>query len=152
MNYFKILDTVESSSNDDWTKVESVTTPEGHHTVFVFHEDASITIAWGMPHEDGESWTEKWSESGGFPDKRIFGHYFDIRYNGVPINRDLVLAVDGHRCLLPSGSVIAEDEVGITGMRVTEPELRRARLLDNLVHGPMSKFERYSRSANIQVA
>jgi hypothetical protein len=40
---------------------------------------------------------------------RIFGYYFDIRYNGVPINRDLVLDVDGHRCLLPSGFVIADD-------------------------------------------
>ena len=82
---------------------------------------------------------------------RIFGYYFDIRYNGVPINRDLVLDVDGHRCLLPSGFVIADDQAGITGMKVTEPELRRARLLDTLVHGPRSDFKRYSKSANIQV-
>jgi len=40
---------------------------------------------------------------------RIFGYYVGIRYNGVPINRDLVLDVDGHRCLLPSGFVIAGD-------------------------------------------
>lgn len=153
MNYFTILNTVETSTSADWTTIESLTnTPEGHHSVFVFHEDASITIAWGMPHNDGDSWTEKWSESGGFPDKRIFGHYYDIRYNGVTIHRDLVLGVDGHRCLLPSGAVIADDQVGITGMTVTEPELRRARLLDELVHGPASNFERYSKSANIQVA
>lgn len=150
MNYYKILDTVESSSSEEWAKVDAPT-HDGHSELYVFHEDASITLAWGKDHMDGESWTEAWSESGGFPDKRIFGHYLDIRYSGVPINRDLVLSVDGHRGILPSGHVIADSETGITGMKVTQPELQRARLLDALVYGRRSQFDRYSQSANVQV-
>lgn len=64
--------------------------------------------------------------------------------------RDLVLSVDGSRGILPSGRPISEGDKGITGMTVTEPEARRARLLDGLIHGGHSQFDRYFTSANIQ--
>ncbi|MDO3312654.1 hypothetical protein [Mycobacteroides abscessus] len=148
MNYFSILTKVEASSPDDWTKVENVTTEDGHRQLYVFHEDAAISLAWGKDYLDGEPWTEAWSESGGFPDKKIHGHWLDIRYNGVPIQRDLVLSVDGGRCVLPSGSPISEAGKGVIGMKVSEPEMQRARLLDGLLEH--SQFDRYSASANIQ--
>jgi hypothetical protein len=150
MNYFEIMSKVEGSSTDDWTKVGAAT-PDGHHEIYVFHEDASITLAWGIEHMEGESWTEAWSEGGGFPDSRIHGYYLDVRYNGVPISRDLVLSVDGGRGTLPSGLPIGEEGKGIVGMRVSEPELKRARLLDELMHGSHSEFDRYRKSANIQL-
>ncbi len=150
MNYFEIMKRVESSSEDDWTKVDA-STPEGHHEIYVFHEEAAITVAWGVEHMQGESWQEAWSEGGGFPDNKIYGYYFDIRYNGVIINRDLVLSVDGGRGILPSGLPIGEEGKGIVGMRVTDPEVRRARLLDVLTHGSHSEFDRYYRSANIEI-
>ncbi|MFL0243238.1 hypothetical protein ACJH6J_27915 [Mycobacterium sp. SMC-18] len=150
MNYLTILDTVENSLPEHWTEVTDVVTDDGHHNVYVFHDDAAITLAWGKDHRDGQPWTEAWSQAGGFPDNKIYGHWFDIRYHGVVIHRDLLLSVDGHRGELPSGQPISEKGKGIIGMRVTEPEARRARLLDSLVHGPSSQFDRYFASANIQ--
>ncbi|MCK5752454.1 MULTISPECIES: hypothetical protein [unclassified Mycolicibacterium] len=150
MNYFSILDAVENSLPDYWTEVTDVNTEDGHHKVYVFHDNAAITLAWGKDHLEGQPWTEAWSQAGGFPDDKIYGHWFDIRYNGVVIHRDLVLSVDGGRGILPSGQPISEGDKGITGMRVTEPEARRARLLDLLVHGGHSQFDRYFTSANIQ--
>lgn len=150
MNYFSILDAVEKSSPDHWTEVTDVITDDGHHKVYVFHDNAAITLAWGKDHLEGQPWTEAWSQAGGFPDDKIYGHWFDIRYNGVVIHRDLVLSVDGSRGILPSGQPISEGDNGITGMKITEPEARRARLLDRLVHRGHSQFDRYFTSANIQ--
>lgn len=149
MNYFSILDAVETSLPDYWTEVADVITDDGHRKVYVFHDNAAITLAWGKVHQEGQPWTETWSEAGGFPDNKIYGHWFDICYNGVVIHRDLVLSVDGGRGILPSGRPISEGDKGITGMTVTEAEARRARLIDALVHGAHSQFDRYSTSANI---
>ena len=82
----------------------------------MFHENASITLAWGMNPLEGESWTETWSENGGFLDRRIFGYYFDIRYNGVPINQDLLLSVDGARLvgIYPVSALAASVGLNVT--------------------------------------
>lgn len=148
MDYHELLHKVESSTSDDWTAVDTAT-PDGHHVLYVFHEDVAITLAYGADHMDGDSWTETWSTRGGFPDNKIYGSYLDVRYNGVLVHRDLVLMVDGARGILPSGKPITDDANGIVGMRVSEPEMKRAQLLDEL-RGHRD-FERYVKSAGIRV-
>lgn len=150
MNYFSILDAVEKSQPDHWTEVTERISDDGHHKVYVFHDDAAITLVWAEDHLEDLPWTEAWSQAGVFPDGKIHGHWVDIRYNGVVIHRDLVLSVDGGRGILPSGRPTREGDKGVTGIAVTEPEARRARLLDGLIHRGHSQFDQNFASANIQ--
>lgn len=55
-----------------------------------------MSLEWGREHDTGGAWTEAWSEEA-FPDPAIRGYYVDLRYNGVTVKSDLVLAVDGGR-------------------------------------------------------
>jgi hypothetical protein len=60
INYFSILDAVEKSLPDHWTEVADVITDDGHHKVYVFHDNAAITLAWGKDHLEGQPWTDPW--------------------------------------------------------------------------------------------
>ena len=151
MSIYTILHAVESSSEDDWTVVEVDETPDGHTSLAIFNEDPAVSLAWGRKYRNGESWTEPWSKSVGFPNSDIRGYYLDVRYNGVPISRDLVLSVDGGRGYLPSGMPITEVDKGIVGMEVSEPEMKRARLLDAIAYEGHSEFNRYAERANIKL-
>lgn len=145
MQYETVMTKIESSDAGDWVQVVDFY-EEKHSTFYVLREDASITLAFGADHKDGEGWDhELWSQI--FADKKVYGSYVDVRYNGATIFRDLILSVDGMRAYLPSGSVVSENGKGVVGMKATQPEVARARLLDRLAGH--QEFDSYMSRANI---
>lgn len=145
MRFDTIMTTIESSDADDWVRVENFY-EDKHSSFYVLREDVSITLAFGADHNEAEGWDhESWSH--GFPDRKVYGEYLDVRYNGTTIHRDLILSVDGHRAYLPSGSIIGDQERGVVGMAVTQTEVARARLIDRL--SGHQEFDTYLSRAGI---
>lgn len=149
MNYHELMDRVTQATAEHWVGVDIDATADGHESLAVLKEDVAISVAWGAPHMQGESWDhEPWSHV--FPDRKVRGYYADVRWHGQPLYRALVLSVDGGRAYLPAGRPVTEPDKGIVGMRATVVEAALARLVDELSHGH-SEFDSYLRQANISV-
>lgn len=147
MRFDEIMTMVQSSNAENWTEVQDLFEVE-HSTFYILREDASISLAFGAPHRDGEAWSpEPWSQ--GFADKKVYGYWLDVRYNGVTIHRDLIMSVDGGRAYLPAGTLITEPNKGIVGMKTNQSDVARARLID-LLSGSY-EFDSYLTRANITI-
>ena len=147
MNYWKLLDAVLESDPEHWQRVNTGPGTLGPwDSLWVYGSDVAISLALGAPHNQGEGWThEKWSHA--FPDRKVYGHYAELRYNGSPAHADLLLSVDGGRAVLPSGRLLD----GGAGMAATRQEMAFARLVDQIERGARSQFQDYVDRANISL-
>jgi hypothetical protein len=112
---------------------------ESHVSRAVYRANISLGLAWGLPYEHGEPWEEQWAA---FPDRNIRGYWADVLWNGAPVDRVLLLLVDGGRAYLPSPPRGA--------MTVHPLNYSVARLVDAL-SGRQSEFESYFVRSGIQV-
>jgi hypothetical protein len=112
---------------------------ESHFARATYRSDVSLGLAWGLPYEHGETWEEDWAA---FPDKKIRGYWADVLWNGAPLDRVLLLLVDGGRAYLPSpprGS-----------MSVHRLNYSVARLVDALSGRP-TEFDSYFTRSGMEV-
>jgi hypothetical protein len=127
---------VVETGNDGGPQLEI----EAHHARATYRRDISLGLAWGLPYERGAPWEEEWTAQ--FPDPKIRGYWADIVWNGTPIDRVLLLSVDGGRAFLPAPP--------FGTMAVHELNFDVARLVDGLT-GRLSEFHSYFTRSGITV-
>jgi hypothetical protein len=71
--------------------------PDAHADYAVLTSDVAITLAWGMTA--GGAYHEPWATR--CPNPSAWTGFFDIRYHGTLLHRDVYVCVDGDRCYLP---------------------------------------------------
>jgi hypothetical protein len=144
------LDRLEQVSSGDRSWLEA----ESHVSLALYKADIGLRLAWGMTHTTGLAF-EGWD----FPDRSIDREYLDGFWRGALVTRWPVLAVDGHRCYLPSpelavfetGSASADPEVA--GSTVKASRVALARLLQGLLGRGDREFDSYLRRTNaVEVA
>ena len=136
MNLEQLLETIVSSSRDDWHTiagpgVDTVQSGSGHSSFAAYIPDVAITLAWGLHCND--DFQEPWANH--FPDPHAASEFVDVLYNGAHAYRDSYVSVDGHRSLLPIPD-ITEDGA----LEVSYRCHRLVRLLDSLEHAECSDF------------
>jgi hypothetical protein len=89
--------TVMRSSPADWLVMQH-NDPDAHNEFLTLKNDLSISIAMGLPHLD--DFQEAWVQV--FANQTASSSWIDLRWNGLPIHRDLGVHVDGSRCMLPA--------------------------------------------------
>jgi hypothetical protein len=167
VRYDEIRKMIISSSPDDWALIEvtgdvylerfevrgtgdeTSLDVEGHTYLAVYKDDVDLRLAWGMRSETGLTF-EGWD----FPDRSIDREYVDGFWRGALVIRWPVLAVDGHRCYLPSPQLSVfrtesesrDDEVAGTTVKASDVGL--ARLLHRLVGRDDREFDANLRLAN----
>lgn len=85
--------TVWNKGNKEFHNIEI----ESHSMVASYKKNLSISIAWGLRHND--NFIEEWANK--FPDSKAMSSYLDFFYNGVLVLREIIVSVDGGRCYLP---------------------------------------------------
>ena len=111
-----------------------------HTTTLTFVRDVRFGMAWGLIGD--KNYSEEWIEK--LPNKRAQGVLLDFLYNGALVYRDMMVAVDGWRCILPQPI----DETG-PPFRVPKRRLAIARLVHQLV-GPETNFDAYFKRVGMQ--
>ena len=152
MNLASYISTILATSKTDWTsvmrpvflqsasEVQANTARwieiEEHDALYTLKSDLAVSIAVGLPRSG--SFSEPWAAN--FPDPNPRAYYADMCINGRPIERVMVVTVDGGRATLPlpnGGSL----EVPTNRKRFTC-------LVDELQGG--TKFDDYFRRAGLK--
>ncbi len=89
LNRFEVWNT----GNGEFHNIEI----DSHGMIAICKNNISISIAWGLKHND--DFSETWANN--FPDKHARSSYLDFFCNGVLIHREIMVSVDGGRCYLP---------------------------------------------------
>src|SRR5262249_43660061 len=107
----EIIDAVVGSDVRDWRVVEGdhalgseADDGEGgrsYHSLAVYRAEPAVSLVWGLTENPNFREIE-WANN--FADPSAKSAWFDIRYNGVPVLRELLVVVDGGRCYLPMPS------------------------------------------------
>lgn len=121
MNLKEYMDVVVNTSVDDWNVIACWGAGSGpsfydkftvwntgkgeflnievdsHANTAILKSDLSVTIAWGITHND--DFTEEWANK--FSDPKAISSFLDFFYNGSLVYRDIIVAVDGGRCYIP---------------------------------------------------
>jgi hypothetical protein len=167
VRYDELTQMVKGSSPDDWEvlgsgpnyldKFAEVTSGDQHWVELAWHDylavfkaDVSLRLAWGMTVAD-ELTFEDWH----FPDKSGYRLLVDAFWQGALVARWTILGVDGGRAYLPD----VRQEYVKTGESITDyenvaysakaSEIALARLLDRIVRGQSSEFDRCFEQAGI---
>ncbi|MBL0949275.1 MAG: hypothetical protein IBJ08_00920 [Pseudomonas sp.] len=88
---------------------------DSHSNVMSFKPDLQISVAYGMQHND--DFREEWANS--FPDPHASSAYVDFFYAKNLVYRDIYVAVDGGRFLLPLPEQKIDSSYTVTGLTVT---------------------------------
>jgi hypothetical protein len=125
----------------DWISVRE------HSQGWVLRSNVQIQLAFGL--ESGDELSFDWPP---LPDPKVIGRHVEIKFNGQPVFRDMLISVDGRRCVLPlPASETINDEEGMPSIRyaysATKDEIALARLVDSLTGG--DRFDVYMRLATI---
>jgi hypothetical protein len=112
-----------------------------HSTMMTLAKDVRFGMAWGLIAD--KNYNEDWIQK--LPNKRAQGVILDFMFNGAMVYRDMLVAVDGWRCILPQ-------PVNETGppFKVPERRARIAKLAHQLV-GPDTNFEAYFKRCGMQI-
>ena len=121
MTLTEIMDTIISSSKEDWHSITcwgamsgpsyrdkfefyykyeespNVLHAVSHGMVASYKPDLSITLAWGLTANN--DFREPWANK--FPDPKASSHYADIFFNNALVYRVPYVVVDGGRAKLP---------------------------------------------------
>jgi hypothetical protein len=157
MTLDELLTMCAQSSHDDWNLMScwgafsgpsylgqvAETTPdenvyeETHSVRASYRPDIAIGIAWGYP--SNKNWHEPWIDN--FSDKSAHSDFVDFFYNGMLVQREVYVVVDGGRAYLPVPSV--------ENQTITRWEYDFFKVLDGLER--LSEFDRYIRQAGISI-
>lgn len=160
MTLDQVMETIQRSAAADWNVIGvgptflTESTYEGmpgdldlydvhyHHTRASYRPDVSLGLVWGFPRRGGDEWEEF-----SFPDRKVTSVFADVVWCGSPIAREIVLVVDGGRCLIPASThALGHREDGmpvVIGSEVDEFQYELVRLLNELNGVPVSEYESY---------
>ncbi len=135
MTLDNLIKLIVESGPDDWHRVL-----ETDDAVAVYKADIAVSMARAVgPSEDFETeWSNKF-------DAPASSYHLDILYNGRPVHRDILVAVDGGRCSLPLPRMKPELSVPKAWHAV-------ARLVYEIGGGQQSDFDRYFGQAGLKIA
>ena len=157
MDVRNYVDTVLASRSEDWLRVDapiflqdvrqqiyavagqpaqSAITVSGHDELLTLKSNLSIAMAVGMSHM--EDYAGDWALQ--FPDRAASSEYVDLLWNGMVIHREIVVNVDGGRCVLP-----------LPAPRTSKVPRRRYEFV-RLVHaltGPTADYDDYAARAGL---
>lgn len=106
---------------------------EEHNVLLNFAPDIRISMAWGLV--TNRNYAEPWLTK--LPNKRGDAVVLDFLFNGALVYRDVLIAVDNWRCILPQPM-----NTETPPFRVQEKRVVIARLVHSLV-GPDTSFGAY---------
>lgn len=111
-----------------------------HNLMITYTKDIRFGMAWGLIAD--KNYNEDWLAR--LPNRSAEGVILDFLYNGALVFRDMMVAVDNRRCILPQ-------PVNADGppFKVPERRARLARLAHQLV-GPDTSFESYFKRVGMQ--
>jgi hypothetical protein len=104
-----------------------------HNVLLSFTKDIRFSMAFGLVVD--KNYNEDWIDR--LPNKKAEGVLVDFLFSGALVFRDMLVAVDGWRCILPQ-------PLGSEGppYKVPERRFRIAKLVHQLC-GPETNFEAY---------
>jgi hypothetical protein len=155
MRHDDYMNAIATSTPDDWTRVEAqlpllhdiaiTDTAAGRVEVqrvsSVNAYKPNLAIAVGVGARCVEDFQEPWAT--GFPDTHAHSFWVLFFFNGMPIDNDIYVSVDGGRCVLPiprSGT-----------NQVSAREHAIARIL-NSTSGATYDYDDYFRRAGLTIA
>lgn len=166
MNLSEFEDLIVRSEPEDWTniscwgagsgpsfmeKFDVWTTGRGefnnieidsHANIMSFKKDLLVSVAYGISHNN--DFREEWANK--FPDRHASSAYVDFFYARNLVYRDIYVAVDGGRCLLPLPKQNFDEDYAVTALTVSRRRAKFFRLLNGL-HGD---YDGYLDRAGIQ--
>lgn len=173
MTLDELLDTCRHSSEDDWNLMHCWGGRSGpsyldqflwsgslddnlehyaHGMRASYKPNLAIGIAWGLEIQPGRNRYEAdWATN--FPDSEASGHFLDFFYQGMFINREVWVSVDGGRCMLPAPRRILDDAEGpapkTVGFSISGWQYDFFRTVDALEKH--SDFDTYVKQAGFEV-
>jgi hypothetical protein len=137
------------SAPEEWHPIEGITAPEGdHYARATYRPDIRLAIAWGRERASGAEFAEPWATS--FPDATATARHVDFLYAGSLVDREMYVAVDGGRCLLPlpkmEGTLPTYEDRGFS---ITPWQRDFFRLLNAL--GSSANYDDYLHRAHLYV-
>ena len=153
MRHSDYMRAIEGSDPDDWTRLESpvllhrievadqssgLLGVEPLPRVIAYKQNLSIAIGSGITVE--QDFQEPWAN--GFPNPHASTFLVFFFFNGMPIDQDTYVSVDGGNCVLPMPLAATT--------QVPASEHAIARLLQN-TRGSTRDFDRYFRQAGLTV-
>jgi len=120
MNLYELQKAITDSTGHEWSRIavgpfyhdriwvaddlEFTGDSHSHDARAVLISDLSISIEWGLRvHSRGDGDEHHlWASEPVFPDPSITSYWVDVFYNGAVVDREQIIAVDGHRAYLPN--------------------------------------------------
>ncbi|AYQ56376.1 hypothetical protein MS2017_0642 [Bathymodiolus thermophilus thioautotrophic gill symbiont] len=117
---------------------------DSHGEVLSLKKDLLVSVAWGMTHND--DFVEKWANL--FPSSHASSSFVDFFYANQLVYRDIYVAVDGGRCLIPLPEIqIDESTHEIKELVVSKEKYKFFRLLN----GTGYDYDRYFKRTGIEI-
>lgn len=118
-----------------------------HSMVGSYKKNLSISIAWGLEHND--NFVEKWANS--FPDSRASSSFVDFFYNGVLVLREIIVSVDGGRCYIPLPKREFDNKTNeITRLYISKGKSKFMEMLNSF--SSTCNYNRYLSQTSIEVS
>ena len=136
MTLEEIRQLVAASKGSDWHLITLGQGPEGHDERAVYKHDVSLSIEWGR--EENADFKEDWLDK--FHGSRSI--WVEILHGSKPVDRYLLVVVDGGRSILPLPQHLT---MGIHGFHDA-----LARLCDEIESGTNSQYDHYFERAGLQ--
>ena len=166
MQLSNFLTTILSSNSTDWEVIADGPTylydPEiwhtgsdqllnitikTHHSIAVYRQDISISLAWGLENHD--SFNEDYATR--FADSSASTAWLDLFYSGSLIKRELYVIVDGGRAFLPlADRKVEKDTYKIIGWTVDQDRYKLIKLL-NGIRSNAYDFDSYFARSGIEI-
>lgn len=106
--------------------------------VYVYTQDIAITIEVDRTEDGSRDFYEEWVTR--YPNTSATMQHFNLRYNGVTIQKAYAVSVDGQRMYIPLPR--------IDGMTITHDQYNFGNILNN----GSSEYDRYLSTAGITTA
>lgn len=110
-----------------------------HESRAVYKPDIDISLEWGLRHLD--DFKEPWAQT--YSHDSAMSKFVDLNYRGRIVHRELVVFVDGARCILPPP--MPEDDDG--NLKVPRSQVKFTKLLNAL--GGTGEFDHYFRHSGM---
>lgn len=118
---------------------------DSHSTIMSFKHDLLISVAHGIRHN--EDFREDWAN--GFPDPSASSGFVDFFYAQNLVYRDIYVAVDGGRCLLPLPKQNFDQDFKVTSLTVST---ERAVFFSLMNGEDSSSYYEYLKRSGIEIS
>lgn len=158
MKLEEVIKIIRESSEEDWNVIESNTmlshvTTDSNNNVYSdyhtkrasFRPDISIGLAWGL--DCNKDFYEEWANK--HPDPQASSKFLDVFYNGMLVERNVYVVIDGGRSYMPlPHREMSGDKT--TGWHITKEQNQFFELF-NSIQGFDTQYESYRDMSGIKV-